>query len=235
MATDSTTPKGDSTKTVESSARATERKAASTKRSTTAKKAAATRATKRTSAATKRTTTSAKRTTKSTARTAETRARSTAKATTNETRTGLDRVGEVAERAVLTSVGAALTARDNVRELRTTYSSRTKVENRVRKAQRELETDLRRFERRGTTARTSLEREVKRTRTKVERQLRERREAITKVVNVNVAVPAPDALAKNAKAQADLAQARVSNVVETAQLAGATVVAKVTERVAALA
>jgi hypothetical protein len=40
---------------------------------------------------------------------------------------------------------------------------------------------------------------------------------------------------RNARAQADLAAARVGNAVETAQLAGATVVAKVSERVASLA
>ncbi|HEY8582863.1 MAG TPA: hypothetical protein VIL49_07940 [Capillimicrobium sp.] len=224
----------DTTSTVKSSARATTRKAAATKRSTSAKKAAATRANKTTSAAAKRTTTKAKRTTKSTARTAEARTQATTRTATREAKTGFDRVGDVAERAVLTGVGAALTARDSVREVGVNVTSRAGVERQVKKAQRELETDLRRFERRGSTARNQLEREVKRARTKVERELRQRRNALTKVVDVDVALPAPDALAKNAKAQADLAQARVGNVVETAQLAGAQVVARVSERVAAL-
>jgi hypothetical protein len=208
----------DTTANAKTNARATTRKAASTKRSTTAKKGAATRANKRTTAATKRTTTSAKRTTKSAAQTTQASTRATAR----EASTGIDRVGDVAERAMLTYVGAALAARDSVRDLRTTYTSRAEVEK-----------GLRRFERRGTTARNSLEREVKRTRTKVERRLRQRRDSLSKVVNVSV--PAPEALAKNARAQADLASARVGNAVETAQLAGATVVAKVAERVASLA
>lgn len=223
----------DTTSTANSSARATERKAAATKRSTTAKKAATTRANKSASAAAKRTTTKAKRTTKSTARSAEARTQATARTATTEAKTGLDRVGDVAERAVLTYVGAALAARDNVRDLRVTYSSRANVERRIKRAQRELETDLRRFERRGTTARNQLEREVKKVTTRVERELRQRREGLTKVVSVDV--PAPEAVARNAKAQIDLAQARVGNAVETAQLAGAQVVAKVTERVASLA
>lgn len=223
----------DATSNAKSSARATERKAAATKRSTSAKKAAATRANKTTSAAAKRTTTKAKRTTKSTARTAEARTQATARTATTEAKTGIDRVGDVAERAVLTGVGAALAARDNVRDLRVTYTSRTGVERQIKKAQRELESDLRRFERRGSTARNQLEREVKKVTTRVERELRQRRESLTKVVSVDV--PAPEAVARNAKAQIDLAQARVGNAVETAQLAGAQVVAKVTERVASLA
>lgn len=223
----------DATSTAKTTAAATERKAAATKRSTTAKKAATTRAKKTTSAATKRTTTKAKRTTKTTARTAQARTKATTTASTREAKTGIDRVGDVAERAVLTGVGAALSARDNVRDIRVTYSSRSGVEQRLKKAQRELETDLRRFERRGSTARNQLEREVKKVTTRVERELRQRREGLTKVVSVDV--PAPDAVARNAKAQIDLAQARVGNAVETAQLAGAQVVAKVTERVAALA
>jgi hypothetical protein len=222
----------DATSTANAAAGATERKAAATKRSTSAKKAASTRAKKSTSSAAKRTTTKAKRTTKTTARGAETRTRSAARATTREAKTGFERVGDVAERAVLTGVGAALAARDNVRELRVTYTSRDGLERQLRKAQRELEGDLRRFERRGTTARTQLEREVKKVTSRVERELRQRRESLTKVVSVDV--PAPDAVARNAKAQIDLAQARVGNAVETAQLAGAQVVAKVTERVASL-
>jgi hypothetical protein len=133
--------------------------------------------------------------------------------------------------------GAALSARDNVvgtvEELRTTYGTRAKTERQLRKAQRSLETDLRRFERRGTTARNQLEREVKRARTRVERQMREQRKSLRGAVRTTP--PAPDTLVRNAKAQADFVSARVGNAVETAQLAGATAVAKVSERVASLA
>jgi hypothetical protein len=222
MASDAT----ETTKTVNADTRATERKAAATKRSTSAKKGAATRATKRTSAATKRTTqrttTRAKAQTRATTRKVETKTQ-TAAADSQRT---IERVGDVAERAALTSVGAVLTARDTVEkavsDLRSNYSTATKREARLKK-----------FERRGSTARKSLERDVKKARARVEQELKARRERVSKVVVT--APPAPDALVRNARAQADLAAARVGNAVETAQLAGATVVAKVSERVASLA
>jgi hypothetical protein len=222
MASDAT----ETTKTVNADTRATERKAAATKRSTSAKKGAATRATKRTSAATKRTTqrttTRAKAQTRATSRKVETKTQ-TAAADSQRT---IERVGDVAERAALTSVGAVLTARDTVEkavsDLRSNYSTATKREARLKK-----------FERRGSTARKSLERDVKKARVRVERELKARRQRVSKVVVT--APPAPDALVRNARAQADLAAARVGNAVETAQLAGATVVAKVSERVASLA
>ena len=119
-----------------------------------------------------------------------------------------------------------LTARDSVEkavaDLRSNYSTATKREARLKK-----------FERRGSPARKSLERDVKSARTRVEQELKARRDRVTKVAVV--APPAPAALVRNARAQADLAAARVGNAVETAQLAGATVVAKVSERVASLA
>jgi hypothetical protein len=218
MASDAT----ETTKTVNADTRATERKAAATKRSTSAKKGAATRATKRTSAATKRTTTRAKAQTRATSRKVETKTQ-TAAADSQRT---IERVGDVAERAALTSVGAVLTARDTVEkavsDLRSNYSTATKRDARLKK-----------FERRGSTARKSLERDVKKARVRVERELKARRQRVSKVVVT--APPAPDALVRNARAQADLAAARVGNAVETAQLAGATVVAKVSERVASLA
>lgn len=227
MAADNTP--NEPTKAVEQETAATKRAAAATKRSTTAKKAATTRArkrtiaaTERTSAATKRTTARARTQTKATA----TKAESTTKATAAETQTAIDRVGDVAERALLTSVGAALVARETVEktinELRAAYGTRATAEE-----------QLRRYERRGTSAREALERDVRNTRTRVERELRAGRERVSQVIAVQPA--APDALARNARAQADLAKARVGVAVETAQLAGATVVAKVSERVASLA
>ena len=222
MASDTT----DTTKTVNADTRATEREAAATKRSTAAKKGAATRAQKRTSAATKRASTRAKSQTRATTRKAEARTQTAAKAAAQESQSTIDRVGDVAERAALTYVGAVLTARDNVEktvaQVRTNYSTPTKREARLKK-----------FERRGSTARRSLERDVKKARTAVERELKARRDRFGKVVNT--APPAPDAVVRNARAQADLAAARMNNAVETAQLAGATVVAKVSERVASLA
>jgi len=222
MASDAT----DTTKTVNADTRATERKTAATKRSTSAKKGATTRATKRTTAATKRTTTRAKATTRATARTAQAKTQTAAKTAAKDSQRTIDRVGDVAERAALTSVGAVLTARDTVEkavsDLRSNYSTATKREARLKK-----------FERRGSTARKSLERDVKKARVRVERELKARRERFGKVTVT--APPAPDALVRNARAQADLAAARVGNAVETAQLAGATVVAKVSERVASLA
>lgn len=97
----------------------------------------------------------------------------TARATSNSTRpaTRAARAQELAERAVLIPVGAALEARDRVAgtvgELVTTTRSRSA-----------LEKQLKRFERRGGGARTQLEREVRRTRTRVERQTRTARESL---------------------------------------------------------
>jgi hypothetical protein len=88
-----------------------------------------------------------------------------ASARTSSTRpaTRAERVQQLAERAVLIPVGAALEARDRVagtvEELVTASRSRTA-----------LERQLKRFERRGGSARTQLEREVRRTRTRIERQ-----------------------------------------------------------------
>lgn len=107
---------------------ATTRKTQATKRSTTAKKAAATR----------RQTTAAKQ----------------AAQAKQETKTSARRAGVMAEKAVLVPVGAALIARDGVMstidDLRTSYSTRNKAEQ-----------ELRRFERRGTSAVKGIERDVK--------------------------------------------------------------------------
>jgi hypothetical protein len=73
-------------------------------------------------------------------------------------------VGQLAERAVLIPVGAALEARDRVADLVATTRSRSALEKR-----------LSHFERRGGRARAQLEREVRRTRTRVERRARSAR------------------------------------------------------------
>lgn len=72
-------------------------------------------------------------------------------------------VQQLAERAVLIPVGAALEARD----LAVTYRSRSAVE-----------AQLDRFERRGDKARTQLEREVRKTRTRLERETRRARRGL---------------------------------------------------------
>ncbi len=224
--TDMASDAADTTKTVNADTRSTERKAAATKRSTAAKKGAATRAQKRTTAASKRTTTRAKAQTRATTRKVETKTETAARDAASESQRTITRVTDLAERTTLTSVGVVLTARDSVEkavaELRSNYSTATKREARLKK-----------FERRGSTARKSLERDVKNARTRVERELKARRNRFNEVVTTTP--PAPDAVVRNARAQADLAAARMGNVVETAQLAGATVVAKVSERVASLA
>ena len=93
------------------------------------------------------------------------RRRATARSTSTRPATRAERAQQLAERAVLIPVGAALEARDRVagtvEELVTTTRSRTA-----------LEKQLKRFERRGGSARTQLEREVRRTRTQLERRTR---------------------------------------------------------------
>jgi hypothetical protein len=84
-------------------------------------------------------------------------------ATTSSTRPSsrVAQVQQLAERAVLIPVGAALEARDRVVDLVATTRSRNA-----------LEKQLARYERRGGRARTQLEREVRRTRTRIERRTR---------------------------------------------------------------
>jgi len=190
----------------------TRRKTAATQRSTAAKRAAATRARKQTATSANRQTARAKAT--------ATRAERTVQA---ETKTGIDRVGEVAGKVALIQVGAVLVARDNavdtVKDLRTTYGTRAKAE-------RKLETELRKFERRGTTARKSLERQVKKTRTQVERELRQRRNRFDRQVRPLVKDATSQAGALGS--QGELLGSRVTNI-------AATVAERVQERVASIA
>jgi hypothetical protein len=134
--------------TTSKSTATTRRKTAATKRSTTAKKAATTRATRQ------------------------------ASANVEPVRRPLQQVPELAERAVLVQVGAALEARDRVvdtvKSITDTATSRTEAERQIKK-----------FERRGATARTQLEREFRKTRTRVQRELRQRRQRIERTVKRN--------------------------------------------------
>jgi hypothetical protein len=135
-------------------------------KSTTRKSTATAR---RKTAATKRTTTA-----KKAATTTATRQASATVEPTNRVK----QVQELAERAVLVQVGAALEARDRVVDtvstITDTATSRTQAERQIKK-----------FERRGATARTQLEREIRKTRTRVERELRQRRQRLERTVKRN--------------------------------------------------
>lgn len=99
------------------------------------------------------------------ARKRTTASKTTARSTSTRPATRTARAQQLAERAVLIPVGAALEARDRVAGtvdvLVTTTRSRAS-----------LEQQLRRFERRGGSVRTQLEREVRRTRTQLEQRTR---------------------------------------------------------------
>ena len=133
---------------------ATTRKTNATKRSTAAKKAAGTRAANRGASARS----TAARKTKATATRTATKAK-------DEIKSPVGRATEIAEKAVLVPVGAALIARDEVvstfEDLRSSYGSRAKAKQ-----------ELRRFERRGSNALKGIERDAKKTRTRVEKELK---------------------------------------------------------------
>ncbi|HKG04101.1 MAG TPA: hypothetical protein VKB03_13040 [Conexibacter sp.] len=93
------------------------------------------------------------------------RARASTRTTSTRPATRAERAQQLAERAVLIPVGAALEARDRVAD--TVGGLVTKTRSRS-----ELEKQLEHFERRGGSARRELEREVRRTRTRLERQTR---------------------------------------------------------------
>src|SRR5436189_10422 len=142
----------------------TRRQTAATKRSTAAKRAAGTRAQNRTE---KTTRTQARRTTRGAQRSAQ----RTATTAERQATTQANQVQDLVERAALTYVGAALTARDRVVQgydyLRKTYGDGDSVQRQLKK-----------FERRGSTGRNRFERQLKRSRTRVERELRQRRNQV---------------------------------------------------------
>jgi len=152
---------------------------------------------------------------------AKTQAKSAVRESQTATRTGVDVVGDYAERAVLIPVGAALIARERVlsgvNDVITNYSSPAKAQ-----------TQLRRFERRGTTARNRLEREVRKTRTRLERELRQRRRELEK--RVSVLDERRESVAKNISAQVEQA----SSQLETRIKDGADIAGRVQERVLSL-
>jgi hypothetical protein len=216
----------ESTETTRTTGSAARRQTTQTARKTTQTKRAAT--TKRNQAKTQ--TRATKRTaTRATARTQTAAAREAAEAR-KEAVSVVERLGDVAERTVLTGVGATLTARDNILDLVETYSDRTKFQRR-----------LKGFERRGTTARNRLERELKKRRTRVERELRQR----TARVERDVRSLRADAerfgrelgrdLEKSSVAQQlGLGRAAATNVASGVALGATKAAREVTERVASV-
>jgi len=97
-------------------------------------------------------------------------------------KTPVEQAQDIAERAVLIPVGAAIVASERVigavTDLVDSYST-------PETAQKQLQTTLKTFERRGSKARTRLERQAKRTRTRVQRELRRRRSRTERLVKHN--------------------------------------------------
>jgi hypothetical protein len=187
------------------------RKTAATRRSTTAKKAATTRATRQ----------------------------ATANVPT-PARNPVKQVQDLAERAVLVQVGAALEARDRVVG---TVSSITDTATSRPRAERQLK----KFERRGASARTQLEREIRKTRTRVERELRQRRQRLERTVKRNrgklereVKTARRDLekqareLQKNVAANVELVAAEAQNRVQGGVKSTAKLVSDATERAGAV-
>ena len=150
----------------------------------------------------------------------------------------VQQVQDIAERAVLVPVGAALVARDQVVE---TVANAAKPYRNRESAQRQLERELKRFEHRGSTARNRAERQIKRTRTRVERELRQRRGSVQRVLKRNRTRVERDtrSLRRDVERQGRVAQRTVSQQaglvdsrVDEAVAAGQKAVATVQERVA---
>jgi len=177
-------------------------KATRTKRSTAGKRSAASRNTART----------------------QTRA----KQATAAPRTRAEHVQQLAERAVLVQVGAALTARDRVAETVTgvvdAYSTRTKAERQLKK-----------FERRGNTARNRVLREAKKNRKRVERTLTRNEKRVERSLKSARRDIDTAGLRKNLESNVDLVTAQVENAVQTGITAGTKLAAVATDRVASAA
>lgn len=156
----------------------------------------------------------AKRAPRTTARAARRATRTAARRTTSSSTRPASRAAraqEIAERAVLIPVGAALEARDRVAgtvgDLVTTTRSRSA-----------LEQQLRHFERRGGSARTQLEREVRRTRTRLERETRNARRGFDR--QRSEARRNLDGTRKNLGGNVESLTTRVENVVQNGVNAG---------------
>jgi len=130
-------------------------------------------------------------------------------------------VQNLAERAVLIPVGAALSARDRVVEVVDSLNVNT-----TRK-------QLNRFERRGNTARTRVERELRQRRTRVERTFKRNEARIERdVKSAQRNLNRNGSVLNQVSANVDLVSAQVENAVQTGVTAGAKFVAEATDRVA---
>ncbi|HEV7806004.1 MAG TPA: hypothetical protein VGO80_09305 [Solirubrobacteraceae bacterium] len=193
------------------------RKKNATQRSTAAKKAAETRAANRAADARRAAATK----TKASATRARTRTAKQTADPASAVRTPIERAGELAEKAVLVPVGAALISRDRVMsavdEVRATYSTRTKTKN-----------ELRRFERRGTSALKSIERDAKKTRDRIGHELRQGRTRVER--DVRSIIKDVEPVVKNA----EVVGARVENAVQGGRTAATKASAPVQERLASM-
>ena len=137
----------------------TQRQAAARKAAATRKRNAAKQGTRRAKGSARQTVSSAKRTGRAAGRTAKQTARTSARRVEAET-TALGAVAEQVRRGVLIPIGAALEARDRVRETTRVWTKRSSARQR-----------LNRFERRGATA-------LRRNRRDVERQVKAARRSV---------------------------------------------------------
>lgn len=157
------------------------------------------------------TTAKAKQATRTTARSAP--------ASSTQPATRVAAVQQIAQRAVLIPVGAALEARDRV----ATTVSDLVAPIRSRSV---LDRQLTRFERRGGKARTQLEREVRKTRTRLERESRQARRGIERR-----RTQARRTLGSNV----EVVTGRVENVVQNGVNAGMKLVSGAQDRIAKVA
>ncbi len=175
----------------------TRRKAGATKRSTVGKKAAETRA--------------------------ERAAAANARRIGNSVQNRVERVQNLAERAVHIQLGAALEARDRVAGAVGEVTS-------VSTSRKAAERQLKRFERRGGTARNRVERELRQRRTRIERTLK-RNERDLRAAQRDLEKDGRS-VRNTVAANVDLASARVEHVVQTGVTEATKLVAEATERVA---
>ena len=177
---------------------------------TTAKKKPATTAKRKPAATAAKRKPATKQATRTTARGASTSSNSTQPATR------VAAAQQIAQRAVLIPVGAALEARDRVAgtvtELVTPIRSRSAFER-----------QLTRFERRGGKARTQVEREIRKTRTRLERETRQTRRTLEQRGTV-----ARRTLGSNV----EVVTGRVENVVQNGVNAGIKLVSGAQGRIA---
>ena len=155
--------------------------------------------------------TAAKQATRTTASAASSKSSNSTRSATRAAR-----AQQLAERALLIPIGAALEARDRVAgtvgELVAPVRSR-----------RALETQLTRFERRGGRARTQLEREVRRTRTRLERETRQARRGLER---------SRKQAGRNLVPNVEVVTTRVENVVQNGVNAGIKLVNGAQDRIA---